>query len=160
MKTLLPSTLFCLLALQPIAAQTAISATSAATPTPTPVKSSTDKMASQVFLWENLKFTPSATGARVTVFEQPTPTLDKFHCHISTLNPGENTGAPHRHPQEEFIVIKEGTLEVNIDGKKQTATAGSMIFYAANENENMTNIGKTPATYYVIQFYTALTPKN
>ena len=49
---------------------------------------------------------------------------------------------------------------MNIDGKKQIATAGSMIFYAANENENMTNVGKTPATYYVIQFYTALTPKS
>jgi len=119
-----------------------------------------EKMVSQVILWENQKFTPTATGARVTVFDAPTPTLDKFHCHISTLNPGENTGALHRHPQEEFIIIKEGTLEVNIDGKKQTATPGSMIFYAANENENMTNVGKVPATYYVIQFYTALTPKS
>jgi XRE family transcriptional regulator, regulator of sulfur utilization len=137
---------------------TPASTTPMATPAPTP--SATTKMVSQVLLWENQKFTPTATGARVTVFDAPTPTLDKFHCHISTLNPGENTGALHRHPQEEFIVIKEGTLEVNIDGKKQTATPGSMIFYAANENENMTNIGKTPATYYVIQFYTALTPKS
>jgi quercetin dioxygenase-like cupin family protein len=128
--------------------------------TSTPAAPANDKMASQVFLWESLKFVPSKTGARVMVFEEPTPTLDKFHCHISTLNPGENTGPLHRHPQEEFIVIKEGTLEVNIDGKKQIATAGSMIFYAANENENMTNVGKTPATYYVIQFYTALTPKS
>jgi quercetin dioxygenase-like cupin family protein len=137
------------------------------TPTAQPLASAassaeppTDKIGSQIFLWENLKFAPSATGARVTMFDAPTPTLDKFHCHISTLNPGANTGALHRHPQEEFIVIKEGTLEVNIDGKKQTATPGSMIFYAANENENMTNIGKIPATYYVIQFYTALTPKS
>jgi len=123
-------------------------------------KTLVEKMSSQVLLWENQKFTPTATGARVTVFDAPTPTLDRFHCHISTLNPGENTGPLHRHPQEEFIVIKEGTLEVNIDGKKQIATPGSMIFYAANENENMTNVGKTPATYYVIQFYTALTPKS
>jgi quercetin dioxygenase-like cupin family protein len=64
----------------------------------------------------------------------------------------------HRHPQEELVVIKEGTLEINIDGKKQIAGPGSMIFYAANENENMTNVGKTPATYYVLQWYTALTP--
>jgi quercetin dioxygenase-like cupin family protein len=139
------------------------------TPTPTPpasttpaaaaVKSTAGKMDSQVILWESLKAVATATGQRRDVFELPTPTLDKFHCHISTLNPGENTGALHRHPQEELVIIKEGTLEINIDGKKQTATTGSMIFYAANENENMTNVGKTPATYYVIQFYTALTPK-
>jgi uncharacterized cupin superfamily protein len=117
-------------------------------------------MGSTVILWEKLVPTTTATGAHRDVFDAPTATLDKFHCHISTLNPGENTGAPHRHPQEELVIIKEGTLEINIDGKKQTATTGSLIFYAANENENMTNTGKTPATYYVIQFYTSLTPKS
>jgi len=165
MKTPAYLALITLTAISWLAAQTAPTSSAASTTTPatamtTPGKVPVEKMASQVILWENQKFTPTATGARVTVFDAPTPTLDKFHCHISTLNPGENTGALHRHPQEEFIVIKEGTLEVNIDGKKQTATPGSMIFYAANENENMTNIGKVPATYYVIQFYTALTPKS
>ena len=81
---------------------------------------------------------------RRDVFDAPTPTLDSFMPR-HTLNPGENT-AVHRHPQEELVVVKEGTLEINIDGKKQIAGPGSMIFYAANENENMTNVGKTPAT--------------
>jgi mannose-6-phosphate isomerase-like protein (cupin superfamily) len=133
-------------------AQTPASGSSKATPPA--------KMLSQVIDWQKLVFTPTKTGQRVAVFEAPTPTLDKFHCHISTLNPGENTGALHRHPQEELVIIKEGTLEINIDGKIQTATAGSMIFYSANENENMRNIGKTPATYYVIQFWTPSTPKE
>jgi quercetin dioxygenase-like cupin family protein len=161
MKTLASLVIFALVTFSRLAAQTAAT-TPAVVPTTAVTTGQTpgEKMVSQVILWENQKFTPTATGARVTVFDAPTPTLDKFHCHISTLNPGQNTGAPHRHPQEEFIVIKEGTLEVNIDGKKQTATPGSMIFYAANENENMTNTGKVPATYYVIQFYTALTPKS
>ncbi len=118
------------------------------TPAATPILATAGKMNSQVILWESLKAIATATGQRRDVFDLPTPTLDKFHCHISTLNPGENTGALHRHPQEELVILKEGTLEINIDGKKQTATPGSLIFYAANENENMTNIGKTPATYY------------
>ncbi len=128
--------------------------------TPAPATPPAAKMNSTVIDWSNLTFTPTKTGARVAVFDAPTPTLDRFHCHISTLNPGENTGALHRHPQEELVIVKEGTLEINIDGKLTVATTGSMIFYAANENENMRNIGKTPATYYVVQFYTALTPKS
>ncbi len=123
-------------------------------------KAPVPQMTSGVFPWGTPAMTPTKTGARVTVFDAPTPTLDKFHCHISTLNPGENTGALHRHPQEELVIIKEGTLEINIDGKISTAKAGDMVFYAANENENMRNIGKTPATYYVLQFFTALTPKS
>jgi quercetin dioxygenase-like cupin family protein len=128
--------------------------------TPAPAGTPAAKMLSQVIDWNKLVFTDTKTGRRCAVFDAPTPTLDKFHCHISTLNPGEDTGPLHRHPQEELVIIKEGTLEINIDGRIQTATAGSMIFYAANENENMRNVGKTPATYYVLQFYTALTPKG
>jgi mannose-6-phosphate isomerase-like protein (cupin superfamily) len=123
-------------------------------------QSSDAKMGSMVIHWDKIELKPVATGARVTVFEAPTATLDKFHCHISTLNPGQNTGAPHRHPQEELVVIKSGSLEVNINGKIETAETGSMIFYAANELENMRNTGTTPATYYVIQFYTPATPKS
>ena len=133
----------------------ALAAQPAVAPKPSPAR-----MDSGVFLWDKLTFAPTKTGSRVMVFDAPTPTLDKFHLHISTLNPGENTGALHRHPQEELVIIKEGTVEVNIDGKLTTATTGAMIFFAANENENMRNVGKTPATYYVIQFYTALTPKS
>jgi mannose-6-phosphate isomerase-like protein (cupin superfamily) len=116
-------------------------------------------LGSTVFSLDRIPAQHTKTGLHWDVYNGPTATLDKFHCHVSTLNPGQTTGAPHRHPQEEFIVLKEGTLEVNISGKLQTVTAGSMIFYAANELENMRNVGTVPATYYVVQFFTALTPK-
>ena len=101
-----------------------------------------------------------STGQRRDVFDGPTGTLDRLHGHITTLNPGENTGPLHRHPQEEMVIIKEGTVEVNIDGRKQVAGAGSIVFFGVNENENMTNVGRTPATYLVLQWFTPLTPKS
>jgi quercetin dioxygenase-like cupin family protein len=125
-----------------------------------PRQSALAAIKSGVFPWGTPALQATKTGARAIVFDGPTPTLDRFHCHISTLNPGQNTGALHRHPQEELIVVKEGALEVNIDGKISTAKAGDMVFYAANANENMTNVGQTPATYYVIQFWTPSTPKS
>ena len=105
----------------------ALAAPSADAPKPPP-----GKLDSGVFVWDQLAFAPTKTGARVMVFDAPTPTLDRFHLHITTLNPGENTGALHRHPQEELVIIKEGTVEVNIEGKLTIATTGSMIFFAAN----------------------------
>ena len=123
-------------------------------------KPTAPKMGSTIFDWGKPELAPTKTGARAIVFDAPTATLDEFHCHITRLNPGENTGPLHRHPQEELVIVKEGTLEVNIDGRKQTAGPGAMIFFAANENENMTNVGKTPATYYVLQWFTPLTPKS
>jgi len=118
------------------------------------------RLESQAIDWNSLKPTPTKTGQRREVFDAPTATLDKLHGHITTLNPGENTGPLHRHPQEELVIVKEGTIEVNIDGRTQVVGPGSVIFFAVNENENMTNVGKMPATYLVLQWYTPLTPKS
>jgi XRE family transcriptional regulator, regulator of sulfur utilization len=119
-----------------------------------------DPMPSTVIDWTALAPTPTRTGQRREVFDAPTATLDRLHGHITTLNPGENTGPLHRHPQEELVIIKEGTVEVNIDGRKQVVGPGSIVFFAVNENENMTNVGSTPATYLVIQWFTPKTPKG
>ena len=128
--------------------------------TPAPARPAANAMPSMVIDWQKLVATPTATGERRSVFDAPTATLDRFHAHITTLNPGQNTGPLHRHPQEELVIIREGTLEVNIDGKKHLAGPGSLVFFAVNENENMTNVGKAPATYTVLQWYTPLTPKS
>ena len=120
---------------------------------------SDDPLQSKVFDWNTLAPTPTKTGQRRNVFDAPTGTLDRLHGHITTLNPGENTGPLHRHPQEELVIIREGTIEVNIDGRKQVVGPGSIVYFAVNENENMTNVGSTPATYTVIQWFTPRTPK-
>jgi quercetin dioxygenase-like cupin family protein len=117
-------------------------------------------MRSGVIDGNTLAPTQTRTGQRRDVFDAPTGTLDRLHGHITTLNPGENTGPLHRHPQEELVIVKEGAVEVNIDGRKQMAAAGSIVFFGVNENENMTNVGQTPATYLVLQWFTPLTPKN
>jgi quercetin dioxygenase-like cupin family protein len=86
--------------------------------------------------------------------------LDKLHCHITTLNPGQTSGEPRRHLQEEVIIIKEGTIEATVDGRKETVGPGSVIFFAANAVTRLRNPGSTPATYTVVYFYTPLTPKS
>jgi quercetin dioxygenase-like cupin family protein len=115
---------------------------------------------SRVVDWKTLVPTETRTGQRRDIFDAPTGTLDRLHGHVTTLNPGENTGPLHRHPQEEMVIIKDGTVEVNIDGRKQLAGPGSIVFFGVNENENMTNVGGTPATYLVLQWFTPLTPKS
>ena len=121
---------------------------------------SDDPLQSKVFDWNTLAPTATRTGQRRNVFDAPTGTLDRLHGHITTLNPGENTGPLHRHPQEELVIIREGTIEVNIDGRKRVVGPGSIVYFAVNENENMTNVGSTPATYTVIQWFTPKTPKG
>ena len=109
-------------------------------------------MHSCVFNWADLKAKPTKVGESRGVFDAPTPTLAEFECHITTLNPGESPHPPHRHPEEELMVIKEGTLEALQGDKTNIVTAGGIIFEASNELHGLRNIGTNRATYFVFKF--------
>lgn len=115
------------------------------------------KIGSTVFKWEDLKARVTPNGERRDVAENPTDTLAVFECHVTTLNPRRASHEPHRHPQEELIIVKEGTLEVHINGRTQVAGAGSTFFYASNDAHAVKNVGDTRATYWVINLATAAT---
>ncbi|MEO6569809.1 MAG: cupin domain-containing protein [Opitutaceae bacterium] len=112
---------------------------------------------SSIFKWESLVVKPNANGERRDVANNPTPTFVTFESHIITLEPGKASHAPHTHNQEELIFMKEGNVEVHINGKTTRAGAGSVFFYASNDSHNVTNIGTTRATYWVVNFATART---
>ena len=109
-------------------------------------------MRSSAFDWNSIEAKPTKTGASRKVFQAPTPTLDELECHITTLNPGESPHPPHKHPDEELIIVKEGTVESTLNGKTYELGPGSVIFQASNEMHGIRNIGKTPATYHVIKW--------
>ncbi len=118
------------------------------------------RLASAVFDWEKMQPVTVPNGVRRAVFDGPTATLDEINCHITTLNPGEVSGAPRLHVQEEVTIVKEGTIEATWDGHSQTVGAGSVIFFASGATTQLRNPGKVPATYTVIYYYTPLTPKK
>ena len=112
---------------------------------------------STVFKWEDLEVRTTPNGERRDVANNPTPTLAVFECHITTLNPGRASHEPHRHPQEELILVKEGTVEVHLNGTTQVAGPGSVFFFASNDAHALRNVGDTRATYWVINLATAVT---
>jgi quercetin dioxygenase-like cupin family protein len=118
------------------------------------------RLVSAVYDWTKIAPKPTGTGARRDFFDGPTNTLENFECHVTSLNPGAIAHLPHRHPDEELIVVKEGTLEVTINDTAQQASAGSIFFYASNDLHGMKNVGTTMATYYVFRFITGATPKT
>ncbi len=119
-----------------------------------------ERLASNVFHVDQLTAVPTPVGVRRDAFDAPTGTVDKIHCHITTLNAGAESGAPRKHLQEEIIIIKEGTVEANWDGQSKVAKAGDVIFFAANAVTHLRNVGTTPATYYVLYYLTPLTAKE
>jgi XRE family transcriptional regulator, regulator of sulfur utilization len=116
-------------------------------------------MHSSAFDWDKMEVQTNKAGEKRQVFDTPVSTLDRLECHITTLKPGEEAHPPHRHPEEEMMFIKEGTLDVTQNGKTQRVGAGSVTFNAANELHGARNVGETPATYFVIKWWSPGTEK-
>lgn len=110
------------------------------------------------FDWTALTAVPTKVGEVRRVFRGPTPTLEELEIHITTLRPGEASHPPHRHPAEELLIVKEGTVESLVGGATRVLGAGSVIFQASNELHAIKNVGTTNATYHVIQWVSTKTP--
>ena len=107
---------------------------------------------SKAWLWADLKPHKTDVGERREVVQQPTRTLDELEMHITTLNPHTTSHPPHTHPNEEMVILKEGTLQAHVNGKEVVVPAGGVLFYASMQPHGVKNIGDTPATYYVINW--------
>ncbi|MEO8019452.1 MAG: cupin domain-containing protein [Pseudomonadota bacterium] len=104
--------------------------------------------------WSDFTARKTPVGERRDVVDQPTRTLDNLEMHISTLNPHTASHPPHTHPNEEMVIVREGTLQAHVNGKEIVVGAGGVLFYASLQPHAVQNIGDTPATYYVINWAT------
>lgn len=121
-------------------------------------KGTTPVLGSRVFDWNALVDKPNATGSVRTVCNTPTATLENLEIHISTLNPGMMSHPPHKHPNEELIIVRQGTVETLSNGEWIRVGPGSIVFNASNQLHGFKNVGTEPAIYHVVNFKTATTP--
>jgi quercetin dioxygenase-like cupin family protein len=105
---------------------------------------------STIFGWDSITATATSSGAVRQFFRGPTATLDNLDIHVTTLNPGQASHPPHQHANEELVIVKEGTLDVFINGQWQRTGPGSVIFIASNELHGVRNPGPGPAMYHVV----------
>jgi quercetin dioxygenase-like cupin family protein len=113
-------------------------------------------LGSTAISWEEIQAKP-ASGRSRQVFRAPTATLDELELHVTTLPVGDSPHAPHKHPDEEVIIIKEGTVEAMVNGQARRLGPGSVIFQAADQMHGIRNAGDVPAVYHVIKWKTSLT---
>jgi len=110
----------------------------------------TSRMTSTAIEWNSIQVKTNANGSSRQFFDGPTATLDLLECHASTLNPGATNHVILKRPNDEVIIVKEGTIEAFEGDKWVRVGPGSVIFNAANTPQSMRNPGNSPATYHVI----------
>ena len=68
------------------------------------------------------------------------------------VKPGMEPHPPHKHPEDEFQVIVEGSGEMYLDGKTTRAGPGTMMYCAGNTLHGVKNTGDTPMVIYYFQW--------
>jgi quercetin dioxygenase-like cupin family protein len=116
-------------------------------------------MGSVAIDWKDVPVQQEEVRAVRQFLRAPTATLDELELHVTTLPAGATSHAPHKHPNEELVIVKEGTVEVLVDGKLKRVGPGAVVFNASNQMHSLRNVGEGPTTYHVINWTTAATPK-
>jgi quercetin dioxygenase-like cupin family protein len=120
---------------------------------------STKILGSRVFDSDAVPAKPTDVGSVRSFVSAPTATLQQLEIHATTLDPGKMSHPPHKHPNEELIVIRQGTVETLSNGRWERAGPGSVIFNASNQLHALKNVGTEPAVYTVVNWKTGDTPK-
>jgi mannose-6-phosphate isomerase-like protein (cupin superfamily) len=97
---------------------------------------------------EHAKLTREKFGDLRIYFEGATDQVKSMTAGSLLLKPGMSPHAPHEHPEEEFMVITEGTGEISVDGKITKVGPGTMMYCAAGHLHGIVNTGKAPLLFY------------
>lgn len=77
-------------------------------------------------------------------------TGESLEVHQTTLLPGGAPHPPHRHQHSEMWLIREGTVEITVNGTNYRLGPGSVGFVESNDEHGIKNVGTTSATYFVV----------
>jgi mannose-6-phosphate isomerase-like protein (cupin superfamily) len=77
-------------------------------------------------------------------------TAESLEVHETTLPPGAMPHPAHHHVHSEMWLIREGTVQLTINGTSHLMGPGSVGFVHSNDEHGIKNVGTTPATYFVV----------
>jgi quercetin dioxygenase-like cupin family protein len=105
---------------------------------------------SEFFAYDELTVKTSGDNKSRAFFNGNTHTGFVVEMHETELPAGGAPHPSHHHDHEELIVIREGTLEVMINGKTRKLGPGSVAYAASMEEHGVKNAGDTVARYWII----------
>jgi mannose-6-phosphate isomerase-like protein (cupin superfamily) len=70
---------------------------------------------------------------------------------LFSLAPGQAPHPPHKHAEEELLILVTGTGVWHLNGQESPAGPGDVVYAAPWEMHGLRNTGSTPLDYYVLK---------
>ena len=102
------------------------------------------------FRFEDLPVVKTGNGETRAVIRGVLPTGEAVEMHETRLLPGHMPHPPHQHKHSEFMLVREGQMEFENDGKPERVGPGGVMFATSNVMHGLKNVGDTTANYFVI----------
>jgi quercetin dioxygenase-like cupin family protein len=84
--------------------------------------------------------------------EGPTEQLKGLTVGNLALKPGQTPHPPHRHPEEEILIITAGNGEIFLEGKTTKVASGDMMYAESNRLHGITASTDAPMTFYYFKW--------
>jgi uncharacterized cupin superfamily protein len=98
---------------------------------------------------------PSEThpfGSQRTYCDGSTAGLKSLLVGSMVLKAGEQPHPPHTHPDEEIILVTEGTGQITMNGNPSNVGPGALMYVTPNYLHGIRNTGADPLTFYFFKW--------
>ena len=104
----------------------------------------------KVYRYEDLPVKDNGQNKSRAVLDGATHTGFPIEVHMTTLAPGQMPHPPHKHPDEEMLMLRSGQLDATYGGQTTRLTPGSVIYVASMVEHGWKNTGSDIAEYFII----------
>jgi mannose-6-phosphate isomerase-like protein (cupin superfamily) len=97
------------------------------------------------------------------LFRGSTADLADLRCHVSVLEPGRSPHPPHRHDEEEILVVLDGEARLVTEDPNDptqpirlSASRGTFAYYPRGFAHTIENTSEAPVTYVMFKWVSDL----
>ncbi len=107
---------------------------------------------SKVVTWQDARSIRDAWGEmRVHFAGETFGTKDAFTA-VAVVEPGKAVHAAHRHAEEEYLILAEGSGVWYLDGREFPAKKGDVLYVEPWVFHGLKNTGEKPLTFVVVRY--------
>jgi mannose-6-phosphate isomerase-like protein (cupin superfamily) len=117
-----------------------------------PLQAEGSSLPSGAFQFDQLPLHIANNNAQIRmIMRGKLATGEGIEVHETTLPAGgAPTATTHHHPHSEMWLVREGNIELTVNGKTYPLGPGSLGFARSNDEHGIRNNGNTAATYFLI----------